>query len=483
MSQLQVTKITTVVNTTPLILATGNAGGGQIIIQSSNTDVFFNGNLRLSSLVTGDGSGLYLPSSNVANAAFNTANAAYASANNVAPQVTPAFNTANVAFDTANAAFASANNVAPQVEPSFRTANSAFATANIASNTASAAYNNSNAAYNTANTAYGAANTKFSSSGGTISGSVSITGDLSVHGNTTFVDQQTLSVGDPLIYLAANNYSSDVVDIGFVANYVNTGGANVHTGLYRSSGNKEYYLFSEYNKEPYGNYIDPTGNNFTLAVLNTDLITSNLTLGGANAINWIGSAFAKANASGANVGQTAPTGVTSGKLWWNSDLGKLFVYYTDPANTSSWIETSPSASAIEGAIITGYINPVFNTVNAAYTFANSAYASINSNWTVTNTVYGVANAAYAASNSNWTVTNTVYGVANTALQNTNVTLAGNLTSTGAVTLNKFPFYESTATIAYDYTINTGMNAMTPGPVTVNSGVTVTVPSGSTWTVV
>ena len=41
MSTLQVTKILTVDNTTPLILATGNAGGGQIIIQSSNTDVMF----------------------------------------------------------------------------------------------------------------------------------------------------------------------------------------------------------------------------------------------------------------------------------------------------------------------------------------------------------------------------------------------------------------------------------------------------------
>jgi hypothetical protein len=35
----------------------------------------------------------------------------------------------------------------------------------------------------------------------------------------------------------------------------------------------------------------------------------------------------------------------------------------------------------------------------------------------------------------------------------------------------------------NYTIPTNYNAMTTGPISVNSGVTVTVPSGSTWTVI
>jgi hypothetical protein len=39
------------------------------------------------------------------------------------------------------------------------------------------------------------------------------------------------------------------------------------------------------------------------------------------------------------------------------------------------------------------------------------------------------------------------------------------------------------TLTTNYTITTSKNAMTAGPVTINSGVTVTVPSGSTWTVV
>lgn len=43
-------------------------------------------------------------------------------------------------------------------------------------------------------------------------------------------------------------------------------------------------------------------------------------------------------------------------------------------------------------------------------------------------------------------------------------------------------YENASTISADYTIATGNNAMSTGPITVDSGVTVTVPSGSRWVV-
>ncbi|MEX0668426.1 MAG: hypothetical protein WD061_01630 [Candidatus Saccharimonadales bacterium] len=45
------------------------------------------------------------------------------------------------------------------------------------------------------------------------------------------------------------------------------------------------------------------------------------------------------------------------------------------------------------------------------------------------------------------------------------------------------FYENDTVITTNYTITTNKNAMTAGPVTLNTGVEVTVPSGSVWTVV
>ena len=45
------------------------------------------------------------------------------------------------------------------------------------------------------------------------------------------------------------------------------------------------------------------------------------------------------------------------------------------------------------------------------------------------------------------------------------------------------FYENDQTVTQDYTITAGKNAMSAGPVTVQTGVTVTVGSGQSWTVV
>ena len=45
------------------------------------------------------------------------------------------------------------------------------------------------------------------------------------------------------------------------------------------------------------------------------------------------------------------------------------------------------------------------------------------------------------------------------------------------------FYENSAVVSSSYTITSGKNAISAGPITVNSGVTVTVPSGSTWVIV
>jgi len=45
------------------------------------------------------------------------------------------------------------------------------------------------------------------------------------------------------------------------------------------------------------------------------------------------------------------------------------------------------------------------------------------------------------------------------------------------------FVETGNTITTSYTLSTGKNAVTAGPVTINAGVTVTVPSGQSWVIV
>ena len=65
---------------------------------------------------------------------------------------------------------------------------------------------------------------------------------------------------------------------------------------------------------------------------------------------------------------------------------------------------------------------------------------------------------------------------------TTVTTTGNINANGSVIANT-PFFENSTTVTVDYTISAGKNAGTFGPVTINSGVTVTIPSGSVWSVV
>jgi hypothetical protein len=44
------------------------------------------------------------------------------------------------------------------------------------------------------------------------------------------------------------------------------------------------------------------------------------------------------------------------------------------------------------------------------------------------------------------------------------------------------FVENDQTVTTSYTISSGKNAMSTGPLTINSGVVITVPSGARWVV-
>ena len=58
-----------------------------------------------------------------------------------------------------------------------------------------------------------------------------------------------------------------------------------------------------------------------------------------------------------------------------------------------------------------------------------------------------------------------------------------ITSSDNVTLTTKPFFRNVSTISADYIVTTDYNEMSIGPITINNGITVTVNSGATWTVV
>lgn len=129
-----------------------------------------------------------------------------------------------------------------------------------------------------------------------IDGDVEISGNLVVTGNTTTVNVSTLNIADPLIYLASNNYSSDIVDIGFVGNYFD-GSTQRHAGFYRHAGDKQFYVFDNYDQEPDNNLINPTDASFRLGTINANLtantanVNQTLTLGSSSQLFANGGAY------------------------------------------------------------------------------------------------------------------------------------------------------------------------------------------------
>jgi hypothetical protein len=316
------------------------------------------------------------------NTSFNTANAAYDAANGAGSLavINLLFQTANAGFDKANSANVLAYNTGIGANAyatvvgtagnayatSVGTSANAYATAvGTASNTYATEVGTAGNAYTTLSAAAGnafasvvgtnannysnATFLKLVANSQTITGDFSITGNLFIGGNTTSVSANNLVVNDPLIYLANGN-PSDIIDIGFVGSYINGTSAHVHTGLFRDHASKQYYLFQGFDADPeLHNDLTPYSNNMVNATLVADIITSNLTLGGANAIVWIQSSYDNSNAA-FGIG--------------NAAFGHSNTTYAA-------------------------VNSAFVTINASFDIANASYGQVNTLATSAN--------AYAAS--------------------------------------------------------------------------------------
>ena len=118
---------------------------------------------------------------------------------------------------------------------------------------------------------------------------------------------------------------------------------------------------------------DVQGGTYDNSDVDTHLNQSNPTSG--HVLSWNGSDYAWVAAdTGASVtvSDNAPAGPSAGDLWWDSDNGRLKVYYTDATPDSQWVDASPlgdSVSQLSGTM-TGHIIP---DTNAAYDFGSAEY--------------------------------------------------------------------------------------------------------------
>jgi len=301
-----------------------------------------------------------------ANQAFDAANTAGAAG-------------AAYAFLHANAAFSQANSASATANAGIATANAAYAYANSAGITANAAFLHANAAYAFANSispianlafvhannAYAKANAALASTGGTISGDLIITGNVTISGCTTYSNTNTLLVGDNLFVLNADlpAAASPSEDAGMVINR----GNQSNVGIIWIEATKQWSMQVN------------TGISRWL-VANSELESTN-----ATAV----AAFASANAgqASANAGQA-----TANAAFARANLAHAH------ANAAFVTANAASATAIAG----------ISTANAAYAFANSSHAIANLAFTHANNAYALANSATAqAANANFLTTGTV----------------------------------------------------------------------------
>ena len=315
----------------------------------------------------------------------------------------------------AQAAFNAANTVSPLDSYARQTANAAFDKANSANVLAQAAFNAANTvspldsyARQTANAAFDKANTAITTSGGTITGSLNVsqnltvTGNLSVLGTTTSINTEQYEIVDPMIKLGIGNYVTDQIDIGFAGHY--NDGANAHTGLFRDFATKDYYLFQGYTPELSGNNnVNISHASFStanlVASLKGNVIATTITIGGRDQ---------------ASVDSTQNTNITYVD---NKAQAAFLSANTNATNLTNFTELFTGIEVSQNnriAVVETYVQAAFDKANAANSLAQAAYNQANT---------GGGADSYARQTANSASSNTIIIQGVDSTQNTNITVA------------------------------------------------------------
>lgn len=126
----------------------------------------------------------------------------------------------------------------------------------------------------------------------------------------------------------------------------------------------------------------------------TDAVTGNRYVYSSGSQRWNFSA----NGIDMSVSTDKPVSPQQGDLWWNSDYGKMFVYYTD-TDSSQWVEASPVPD-LSGSY--PFSNTAANNANA---YAITVGAASNN---YANLTFALETEVIAAFNKANTISNSAY---------------------------------------------------------------------------
>jgi hypothetical protein len=234
----------------------------------------------------------------------------------------------------------------------------------------------------------------------------------------------------------------------------------------------------------YGQFSTPTFSgpvvcSSTLTVTGATALSSTLAVGGNTTVTGDGT-FTGSGTFGGNLavngtGQVRlPNGTTAqrsatptvGSIRYNTTLQTFEGYSTYSGQTISTITNSTTTATLTTATTHNLTSGTFVTVSGATPAAYNGTFSITVTGTDTFTYTMLTDPAASAS----TVGSYKVGVWGQ--------IGGGATGNGGDQV----FVENSQTVTSSYSIPSGKNASTVSPITINGGVTVTVPSGSRWVV-
>jgi hypothetical protein len=235
---------------------------------------------------------------------------------------------------------------------------------------------------------------------GTFSNGLYVTGNITASGNLNYQSVTDLVVGDPLIYIGANN-TGNIVDLGIVASY--NDGTYEHTGFARDATDGVWKLFDSVVAEPTtvidfanGSYAPMLSGAFT----SNSTITANGNITGAN-ISTAGVLSVTGNANVGNLGTArvlATANITAPQLISNVSVGTapfVVTSTTQVANlsvaTAGTVTTNAqpnitSVGTLTGLSANGIITGVNITANTGIFTGNGSGLSSITGANVTGTV-------------------------------------------------------------------------------------------------
>jgi hypothetical protein len=183
------------------------------------------------------------------------------------------------------------------------------------------------------------------------------------------------------------------------------------------------------------------------------------------------------------VGSTVEMRVNKGAL--SDSVGSASTFATAAASSAAAASTSAGTATTQAGIATTQAGIATTQANNAAASATAAAASaVSTDWRTTITGSAKVPAGTTAQRDGTPVTGYFrFNSTTVKFEGYNGTAWGSVGGGATGGGSDDVFIENSQVVTSNYTLTTGKNAGTFGPITVNSGVTVTIPTDAVWTIV